>query len=166
MVTELMFEKQRKVKQLNTEKAEEEKKKKKKRKRKQSTSSSSSDSSDGLEIVGENDKSRELAMIREAERQEEEARNVQPLPLPADMSKAERELTLKAIQELTREASAFVKGRNAKKMMGYEMGANLNNGKTFYLEQVLKFFRRLFQAGPTICWLESTAYFSSSTTGS
>ena len=54
---------------------------------------------------------------------------MQPLPLPADMSKEERELTLKAIQELTREASAFVKGRNAKKMMGYEMGANLNNGK-------------------------------------
>ena len=46
------------------------------------------------------------------------------------MSKEERELTLKAIQELTREASAFVKGRNAKKMMGYEMGSNLNNGKS------------------------------------
>ena len=68
MVTELMFEKQRKVKQLNTEKAEEEKKKKKKRKRKQSTSSSSSDSDD-LEIIGENEKSKELAKIREAERQ-------------------------------------------------------------------------------------------------
>ena len=62
-------------------------------------------------------------------KKDEEARNVQPLPLPDSMSKAERELTLKAIQELTREASAFVKGRNAKKMMGYEMGANLNNGK-------------------------------------
>ena len=69
MVTELMFEKQRKVKQLNTEKAEEEKKKKKKRKRKQSTSSSSSSDSDDLEIIGENEKSKELARIREAERQ-------------------------------------------------------------------------------------------------
>jgi len=133
MVTELMFEKQRKVKQLNTEKAEEEKKKKKKQKRKQSTSSSSSASSDSddLEIIGENDKSKELQKQREAEKQDEEARNVQPLPLPADMSKEERELTLKAIQELTREASAFVKGRNAKKMMGYEMGSNLNNDGSF-----------------------------------
>ena len=67
----------------------------------------------------------------EAERQEEEARNVCPLPLPSDLSKEERELTLKAIQELTREASAFIKGRNAKKKMssGYELGANLNQGK-------------------------------------
>ena len=67
----------------------------------------------------------------EAERQEEEARNVCPLPLPSDLSKEDRELTLKAIQELTREASAFIKGRNAKKKMssGYELGANLNQGK-------------------------------------
>lgn len=64
---------------------------------------------------------------------------MQPLPLPADMSKEERELTLKAIQELTREASAFVKGRNAKKMMGYEMGANLNNGKTAILLDILTY---------------------------
>ena len=69
-------------------------------------------------------------------KKDEEARNVQPLPLPDSMSKAERELTLKAIQELTREASAFVKGRNAKKMMGYEMGANLNNGKIIRLCQI------------------------------
>ena len=55
------------------------------------------------------------------------------------MSKAERELTLKAIQELTREASAFVKGRNAKKMMGYEMGANLNNGWSFYFFSKITF---------------------------
>ena len=65
MVTELMFEKQRKVKQLNTEKAEEEKKKKKKQKRKQSTSSSSSASSDSddLEIIGENDKSKVFVLF-------------------------------------------------------------------------------------------------------
>ena len=51
MVTELMFEKQRKVKQLNTEAADEEKKSKKKR-RKNSTSSSDSE----IEVINENEK--------------------------------------------------------------------------------------------------------------
>ena len=53
MVTELMFEKQRKVKQLNTEAADEEKKSKKKR-RKNSTSSSDSE----IEVINENEKER------------------------------------------------------------------------------------------------------------
>lgn len=128
MVTELMFEKQRKVKQLNTEAADEEKKSKKKR-RKNSTSSSDSE----IEVINENEKAKAIQRQLEAERQEEEARNVCPLPLPSDISKEERELTLKAIQELTREASAFIKGRNAKKKMssGYELGANLNQDGTF-----------------------------------
>ena len=78
--------------------------------------------------MAENEKSKQEKALRDAERQEEEARNVAPLPLPDNLSKAEKELTLKAIQELTREASAFIKGRNAKKKMGYEMGKNLNPG--------------------------------------
>jgi len=51
------------------------------------------------------------------------------LPIPADMPKDERVLTERAAQELMREASAFIKGRSARKKIhqGYELGANLNS---------------------------------------
>lgn len=50
------------------------------------------------------------------------------LPIPSDVPKEERVLTERAVQELMREASAFIKGRSARKKInqGYELGANLN----------------------------------------
>lgn len=50
------------------------------------------------------------------------------LPIPPELPKEERVLTERAAQELMREASAFIKGRSARKKvnMGYELGANLN----------------------------------------
>lgn len=57
-----------------------------------------------------------------------EETKVSVLPIPSDLPKEERALMERAVQELMREASAFIKGRSAKKKInqGYELGANLN----------------------------------------
>ena len=59
------------------------------------------------------------------------------LPIPLDMPKDERALTERAVQELMREASAFIKGRSARKKQceGYELGANLNPDGSIKMKQ-------------------------------
>lgn len=158
MMTELMFEKQKKEKQiketqikekqiketqLNADRVADEKqqekkkkqekkqdskqeKKKKSKKRRKSTSSSSSSSSSSDE-ESDHDKSGDSDLEIIGEDLGVDAK-VGFLPIPSDVPKEERVLTERAVQELMREASAFIKGRSARKKInqGYELGANLN----------------------------------------
>lgn len=100
-------------------------------------------------VAEERQKEQRLIKSRQRRRSEEEVvctghdfaadAKVTVLPIPKDMPREERHLLERASQELLREAAAFVKGRNAKKLAnyGYELGANLNSdgshrqGQTF-----------------------------------